>query len=601
MLVRFEGFPQDASAAETQPIMTSSPCFLSSRAQEHGPDSRRILRSSCVRVRGNCVAFIGSRGTLSVTPELKDDRVVDSDGDTSEFLPVDLGLGSRIINAIVDIGAYEGVSQHFVLSDVDVTVPEGGAATFAVALALQPDNAIEVIVTVQEGDSGISVSSGAMLHFGPDDYSDPQIATLSAVEDIDLVHGTAVIGVSAAGIRPADLLAVESDNEAVPPILYVDRSNQTGLNIGTSWTDAFMELRDGLLLASSRGGVEEIWAARGTYAPAPSGGERSATFQLPHAVAVYGGFAGGETDREQRDPAENETILSGDLNGDDGPDFQGNGENSYHAVTSSGTGNLTRLDGFTITGGMHTHGGDPALSNCTFRSNLVDGSYLRVAGGLYNAEGNPTISYCTNCVLWGNLDDGGMDESAQMDNDTSSTPSNPVVNYSCVQGWTGTLGGTGNIGDDPLLVDADGPDDVPGTEDDILRLSPGSPCIDAADNTAVPPDTLDLDADGDTAERTPLDLGGNLRFTDDCLTDDNGVSDPPDYVRVVDMGAYEYQPNDVDDDGDVDLRNLADFLGCFSGEGGDGITPECEHFDADCDGDLDLHDLASFGLSVPRA
>ncbi len=66
------------------------------------------------------------------------------------------------------------------------------------------------------------------------------------------------------------------------------------------------------------------------------------------------------------------------------------------------------------------------------------------------------------------------------------------------------------------------------------------------------------------------------------------------------MGAYEYQPNDVDTDGDVDLRNLADFIACFSGECVDCTAPGCEHFDADCDGDLDLSDFASFGLNVPR-
>jgi hypothetical protein len=33
-----------------------------------------------------------------------------------------------------------------------------------------------------------------------------------------------------------------------------------------------------------------------------------------------------------------------------------------------------------------------------------------------------------------------------------------VVNYSCVQGWTGALGGTGNIGDDPCFADSNNGD-----------------------------------------------------------------------------------------------------------------------------------------------
>ena len=36
---------------------------------------------------------------------------------------------------------------------------------------------------------------------------------------------------------------------------------------------------------------------------------------------------------------------------------------------------------------------------------------------------------------------------------------------------TGGLGGTGNIGTDPLFVDPDGDDNTPGTADDDLALS----------------------------------------------------------------------------------------------------------------------------------
>ena len=48
----------------------------------------------------------------------------------------------------------------------------------------------------------------------------------------------------------------------------------------------------------------------------------------------------------------------------------------------------------------------------------------------------------------------------------------------------GGFAGAGNIDADPMLVDADGPDNKPGIEDDDLRLLADSPCIVAADNTA---------------------------------------------------------------------------------------------------------------------
>ncbi|MCH8970258.1 MAG: hypothetical protein IIA66_14205, partial [Planctomycetes bacterium] len=132
-------------------------------------------------------------------------------------------------------------------------------------------------------------------------------------------------------------------------------------------------------------------------------------------------------------------------------------------------------------------------------------------------------------------------------------------------------------------------------ENQDLHISAGSPCIDAADNTAVPPDEADLDDDFDTAEPTPFDLDGNPRFIDDPLTSDNGAGECP----VVDMGAYEYQdgstgccgdcPTDVDGSGDTGAFDLAVLLGswgpCAPGDA-------CECLDSDGNGIIGAADLA---------
>jgi hypothetical protein len=57
------------------------------------------------------------------------------------------------------------------------------------------------------------------------------------------------------------------------------------------------------------------------------------------------------------------------------------------------------------------------------------------------------------------------------------------ITHSDIQGG---FPGTGNIDADPMFVDADGADNVVGTEDDDLRHKAGSPCIDTGDNGAVP-------------------------------------------------------------------------------------------------------------------
>jgi len=175
-------------------------------------------------------------------------------------------------------------------------------------------------------------------------------------------------------------------------------------------------------------------------------------------------------------------------------------------------------------GGMCNLNYSPAVTvvNCTFSSNSANND----GGGIADAYiGSSSVS---NCILWGNSDSNNVTESAQIYGWA------PVVNYSCIEGWTGALGGTGNIGENPLLMDSDGLDDIVGTEDDNLRILAGSACVDAGDNTAVGPAvTVDLD-------RWP-------RFIDDPNTPDTGTG----AGATVDMGAYEYQGRRdlyVDDD-----------------------------------------------------
>jgi hypothetical protein len=156
-------------------------------------------------------------------------------------------------------------------------------------------------------------------------------------------------------------------------------------------------------------------------------------------------------------------------------------------------------------GGMFNHNSSPTLINCTFSGNSAYSG-----GGVCDRRSPPRRTTLTNCILWGNMSVDGMGEPAQLQ--TDNIDKTPVVNYCCIQGLTGALGGTGNIGGDPLFVYAGGADGLLGTEDDNLRLLPGSPCIDAGDNSAVPPSLL-----------TDLDL--EPRFTDDPDTPDTGNPD----------------------------------------------------------------------------
>ncbi|HLB72430.1 MAG TPA: hypothetical protein VJJ98_00270 [Sedimentisphaerales bacterium] len=123
----------------------------------------------------------------------------------------------------------------------------------------------------------------------------------------------------------------------------------------------------------------------------------------------------------------------------------------------------------------------PELQNCSLNENSAASS----GGGVYNDKGNDVT--LNSCILWGNTDAGGTDESAQF----FASSGAPSIEFSCLQGWTGGWGGPGNIADDPLFVDPDGLDNTLGTMDDNLRLQLTSPCI----NTGDPDPSLN-DTDG---------------------------------------------------------------------------------------------------------
>ena len=219
----------------------------------------------------------------------------------------------------------------------------------------------------------------------------------------------------------------------------------------SSWANA-CSLQSALATASSN----EIWVAAGTYKP-DAGTDRSATFQLKNGVALYGGFAGTETARNQRNPEINLTILSGDIDNNDSQtpiitdlnSVTGNSTNSRHVVT--GADNAI-LDGFIITagyadgpdapfhdgGGMYNDSSSPTLTSITF-----SGNFSEFGGGMYNGFSSPTL---TNITFSGN----SASEGGGMENEDSSPT---LTNVTFSNNWgTGKGGGIANEHSNPTLT-----------------------------------------------------------------------------------------------------------------------------------------------------
>ena len=216
----------------------------------------------------------------------------------------------------------------------------------------------------------------------------------------------AALSLSAAG---------ETSSPAQGEIIYVDADATTGGDNGSDWPNAFTDLQEAL--ADAEAG-QQIWVAEGTYKPSAEHGgtgDRYRSFQMMNGVAIYGGFdpSVGDDAWEERDWANNETILSGDVGIEGDPD-----DNAYHVFFHPAGTNLNGtaiLDGFTITGGnansdialaherngggMHNDGSSPTLANVAFSRN----SAWLYGGGVYNANGSaPSLRECLEeChLLW---------------------------------------------------------------------------------------------------------------------------------------------------------------------------------------------------------
>jgi PKD repeat protein len=203
--------------------------------------------------------------------------------------------------------------------------------------------------------------------------------------------------------------------QAPAGLCYV-RTGAVGANDGSSWTDAYTSLQSALGNAA----CTEIWVAAGTYKPSDTM-DRTVFFVLKNQVAIYGGFAGIETDRSQRNWEQNQTILSGDLGDNDSGDMAIDNptrqDNSYHVLFAFAPQNnwvpidsSAILDGFIVQGGnangpsvYDQNGGgldnqqqsSPTLRNLVFQAN----SALRGGGMMNSSNSNPTIA---NVILQNN-------------------------------------------------------------------------------------------------------------------------------------------------------------------------------------------------------
>lgn len=186
----------------------------------------------------------------------------------------------------------------------------------------------------------------------------------------------------------ATLFLLSFSDMAFSAVLYVDGefgNYPVDCQGGDSWENAFREIQSAVDCADPG---DEIWVKVGLYA-------LSDTITVEMPIEIYGGFAGWETQRSERDWQDNITIVNGQY--DSGKEFP-----CFKLVSSA------VIDGFTITNGGYGLGGGitipandvnqdsimPIIRNCILSDNHGMG-----AGGIGISC---DLAHIMNCVFMNN-------------------------------------------------------------------------------------------------------------------------------------------------------------------------------------------------------
>jgi hypothetical protein len=340
-----------------------------------------IAAANLTRLAGLPVSFNATNGSLSGIQ-----TTVQASGTATVSFNGNAATGTGTINAIVDNTAAGDLTARASVSVSTAPVISGHpsgmqgcpgtVASFTVAVS-------NVIPTYQWYKGSTPLSNGAT----------GTGSTLSGVTTgtLSITNPGAADAVSNYNCVVSNSCGSAVSNNAGLTLygsrLYV---SPTGSGNGSSWANAMGNLNTALTVASACSNITEIWVKAGTYIPAakPYGAStplaRDNAFFLINDLAVYGGFAGMETNLSERNVTANPTILSGDMGvPDDASD------NCVHVVVSLNNNASALLDGFTITGGNANYTTTP---NATISSVLINRTF---GGGISMNNSSARIQHCT--------------------------------------------------------------------------------------------------------------------------------------------------------------------------------------------------------------
>ncbi|MCE5197368.1 right-handed parallel beta-helix repeat-containing protein [bacterium] len=303
-----------------------------------------------------------------------DSPCIDAGIDESSILTTDLDGHTRPLDgnlngtAEFDIGAYEFMQPS--VPTITITTPpaivhKADATTATIHIAGTASDAgsginhVEVVVVPSGQNPPTSHPWNSIIVTGTENWQ----CDWSCSQSGDYTIWAYVVNNAGSYAQTSQNLTV-----AFVGVVYVKPG---GSGSGTSWNDAIGSVQSGINTASSQS--KEVWVAAGTYYE---------SINITNNVALYGGFFGSETVREQRNWSANTTTLDG--------------LNSLGVMTISNVVGCI-VDGFTICNGKTVMGwGSGSGISCysataTIANNIICKNNATFGGGLYSSSSTLTV------------------------------------------------------------------------------------------------------------------------------------------------------------------------------------------------------------------
>lgn len=186
--------------------------------------------------------------------------------------------------------------------------------------------------------------------------------------------------VSARLAAKEQLIAILLEQEADYPIIYVNKT-ATGKKNGQSWENAYTDIQPAIDKAAETEGW--VWVAAGDYLGTYPYSD--AAIKIHSKVILLGGFAGNETDVNQRNPWKNITIIRG-WSGRRAVDMMHQTMIDGFTIKNSGYKNTDEMDATDVSGGgIRTRSWLSVI-----RNNHITGNWAKSGGGVaaWNRDNN---------------------------------------------------------------------------------------------------------------------------------------------------------------------------------------------------------------------